>query len=462
MDQKKVPPSYVGLENPETRTIHLSEAIADSHTYRPSAPGGSFQHILMGKYLWKKQIWNFPPSEHSLKIGKLLGKGGYGEVYEISLSSKIYPKFALKIPGQPLSLTKGYILNEIHKLRILNKPGNYHIPKIQFGSFYLSTEEIPYYITHIFKPGERLFGNFANHLPMDPIQTIEIFYMMACGLKYITSHHIVHNDLKPENVMFLYGLPVITDYGTARSYSEINELELERLEGRLHGTPVWLPPELISIQQKKDKPEIYFNLGKVGQKTDVWGLALLLMRYLTGESLFHDVCLTYKIPDIFWMTYKEFTEAKILHRYRQYAYRKLQRLYEIKYPMESAKLDVERIKNMLFDDQALLGNKKENRNFLENACDLESQPTSKALLCPLYQKKRKLQQRQHSSFEIQEFFLLSLFDLFDMCTANHDERIKIYQLVDLLEIIFPGMVVHCQKEIQESVLPDLVSLEMEA
>lgn len=315
----------IPLENPGTRTIHLTENVIKEHSYRPSADYSSssnFQNILSGKYLIRNQIWDFPSSSDALKIGKLLGKGGYGEVYEIYHLTMPEKKFALKIPGPPLSITKGYILNEIQKLKTLNKPGNYHIPRIKYGFFSIFKERIPYYITHIFTPVEKLFPNFSNNLPIDPLTTLEIFYMMASGLKYITSHHIVHNDIKPENFMFLYGLPVITDYGTARSYSEINEVELERLEGRLHGTPVWLPPELISIEKEDKQEEIYFNLSKVGQKTDVWGLALVLMRYLIGQSLFHDVPLTYKIPDIFYITHQQFYEAKIVQRYRQHVSRR--------------------------------------------------------------------------------------------------------------------------------------------
>ncbi len=455
----------IPLENPGTRTIHLTESVIKEHSYRPSSEYSSssnFQNILTGKYLIRNQIWDFPSSSDALRIGKLLGKGGYGEVYEIYHIMRPEQKFALKIPGPPLGLTKGYILNEIQKLKTLNKPGNYHIPKIKYGFFSLFKEQIPYYITHIFSPAERLFPNFSSNLPIDPLITLEIFYMMALGLKYITSHHIVHNDIKPENFMFLHGLPVITDYGTARSYSEINEVELERLEGRLHGTPVWLPPELISIQKQENKEEIYFNLSKVGQKTDVWGLALVLMRYLIGQSLFHDVPLTYKIPDIFYITYQQFYDAKIIQRYRQHVYRKLYRLYESHYPFEETKIFLPKLKNMLFEGESCFEEKI--RNFISSLGETEAgQETpinsSRLLINQIVAKKMKLRQRQHSDFEIKEFFLQSFLDFYDMCLAPLQDRIKIYTLVDTLEVIFPGMAMDCQKKVHNTILEPLISME---
>ena len=114
------------------RTINLTErafgySLYEASSLKPLMP-------LSGKYLLGERVWEHPPTmEGTLQIGSLLGKGGYGEVYKIWKVSNPNQCFALKIPGAPLSITKGYILNEIHKLKTLNKPGNYHIPKIKFG-----------------------------------------------------------------------------------------------------------------------------------------------------------------------------------------------------------------------------------------------------------------------------------------------------------------------------------------
>lgn len=474
-------PNGEGVANREKR-VNLTDKELYRYSYHPSllsAVGDSFRFLLCGKYLRGERIWEQPPSlGNTLKIGALLGKGGYGEVYEIWKVSEPNKKFALKIPGPPLHITKSYILNEIQKLKFMGKPGNPHIPKIRDGVFYIRNECIPYYITHILTPVERHFPGFNQAEPMDPLVTVSLFYMMAAGLKYITSQHIVHNDIKPENIMFYNGLvPVITDYGTARSYSEINEIEIERLQGRLHGTPTWLPPELISIVPSDEIPGayyIYYNLGKVSQKTDIWGLALVLMRYLVGEHLFHDVPIkNYQIPDIFFTTYQQFTDSKIVSRYRQYSYRKLTRFYLRENSLSNQKLgetpeqhpqlDINYLNALLFDNQLSVNQK------LQTQCDNHSNTNSDAnafnsgrvLTAKLYLKKLQfLHRTRHTDFETIEFFISSLLDIFDLCVAPIENRIKAYQLVEILENIFPGVLSTYQHQLAMTFFPELISPDL--
>ncbi len=467
--------------NKTQRMVHITDKPFYRYSYHPALSSSitdSFCHHVSGKYLRGERLWEQSPTlTNTLRIGQLLGKGGYGEVYEIWKVSDPQHRFALKIPGPPLNITRNYILNEIQKLKLLSKPGNPHIPKIKDGFFYIRNEKIPYYITHILKAVERKYPTFAQNQPMDPLETLIQFYFIASGLKYITSHHIVHNDIKPENIMFYHNLPIITDYGTARSYSEINEIEFEKLQGRLHGTPTWLPPELISIspsEENSDNYLVYYNLSNVGQKTDVWGLVLVLMRYLLGESLFHDVPIkNYQVPDIFFTTYQQFYEAKIVARYRQHAYRRLSRFYEIRnsLDMNSNFLNIDILKSFLFHDtkseteklneqyMLLQCGKEISSNGKENSA-IRNATTGRILTAKVCLKKLQFISRSRSNYETAEFFLSSIFDIFDLCVAPVESRIKSYQLVDILEILFPGMLPFCQKQLDKTIFPELIFSEM--
>lgn len=475
---------YEESGNRENR-VNLTDLALYQYSYHPSllsTVGDSFQSLLCGKYLRGERVWDQPITlGNTLRIGGLLGKGGYGEVYEIWKVTEPQRRFALKIPGPPLHITKSYILNEIQKLKTMSKPGNPHVPKIRDGFFYIRNERIPYYITHILTPIEREYSAFAQGEPIDPIATLSLFYMLACGLKYITSYHIIHNDIKPENIMFYgSGTPVITDYGTARSYSEINEVETERLQGRLHGTPTWLPPELISIIPSTDTPGayyIYYNLGKVSQKTDIWGMALVLMRYLVGEGLFHDVPIkNYQVPDIFFTTFQQFSEAKIISRYRQYAYRRLTRFYmnpnsDIQQTKISdigehkAKLDLnlEMLTFLLLNNQINTAQKLQEQNEARPTPETEkrSMNSGRVLTAKLYLKKLQfLNRTRHFPYETVEFFISCLLDIFDLCTAPIENRIKVYQLVDVLENIFPGLISIYQRQLAMTNFPELISPEI--
>ena len=454
-------PGNSELPDPSIRTVHLTDENFWQKNYRSHGPIP--RAYLSGKYLRGGQIWEEPPTKHdAIKIGRLLGKGGYGEVYQIWKVTAPQQKFALKIPGEPLSLTTGYIFNEIHKLNMLSSSCCHHVPKTRHGFFILYQKKIPYYITHIYSPVEKKFPAFAEELPMDPVQTLQLFYLIAKGFKHITSFHIVHNDVKPENIMFYQDIPVITDYGTARSYSEINEVEIERLQGRLHGTPVWLPPELISIiEQKSGPPAIYFNLGKVGQKTDIWGLGLILMRYLTGKSIFHDVPLKRQyVPNIFYSTHHQFYHANIVSRYRQSSLRLMQRLYGINDTLDTnPKIDIDKVRALLEgdgSDELPLGHLQGEKN----KRDEKNEPASgRVLVAKLITEKMKLSQRTRSNSELNEFFLATLFDLFDLCAASLIDRVKIYQLVDILETVFPRLKQYSQAIETSANFPELISLD---
>ncbi|WP_372368390.1 protein kinase [Candidatus Uabimicrobium sp. HlEnr_7] len=411
-----------------------------------------FEHILQGKYINQNRILanSSDGSNQTIRIEKLLGKGGYGEVYKVCYINQPTQYLALKIPRDPLEITRNYINNEIQKLNTLQRIGSKYIPKIIPFYFFWGQEQIPCYLTHIYKPIYHIFPEFLNNEPVDPVNALKLFYLITLGLKHITSNHIVHNDIKPENIMFYGETPIITDYGTARSNSEINEVEIERILGRLHGTPIWLPPELISIRTDEyDKPYVYYNLSKVCQKTDVWGLGLILMRCLTGRNLFSMSSIdTFSTPDVFLKIKHLFNEKNILRKYKHWCQRYMNRLYQNNDVLQKQTIDIQHIRSLLGSlptrefSKSLTTKKKRKEDMFSSG---------RFMAAKLLMKKIELMSRSRSDVEIRDFFIEILFELYDICTAPLMERVKIYRLANTLEQVFPGL-----REIDtRSEIPDL-------
>ncbi|PSC68038.1 Replication factor C subunit 5 [Micractinium conductrix] len=96
------------------------------------------------------------------------------------------------------------------------------------------------------------------------------FRQMAAGLAYLHEHHVVHGDVKPENVMLCgRGTVKIGDFGQSQFF----ERGSDTFERTL-GTPAYLAPEICA-------GEAYH-----GRAADVWALGVSLYHFIFGELPF--------------------------------------------------------------------------------------------------------------------------------------------------------------------------------
>ena len=113
------------------------------------------------------------------------------------------------------------------------------------------------------------------------------FVGVCNAVAYAHSRGVVHRDLKPENVLLgEFGEVVVLDWGLAKSgledaldnaadeatpLIEAGALELTR-DGWVLGTPAYMAPE-----------QARGEVGKIDQRTDVYGLGAILYELLTGQ-----------------------------------------------------------------------------------------------------------------------------------------------------------------------------------
>lgn len=196
-------------------------------------------------------------------IEKLIGKGGYGEVYlaEHKPTKTIcaVKKFNIEsIDAQKLT----YFSREV---MVLSKCNNkFLLPFIGF------TDTPPYVIVTKYIPRGSLF-DALQHKSGSPILTgtnkTLIALGIAKGMEYLHEQNIIHRDLKSLNILLdQSSLPKICDFGISRFFAqESNQYVTKQI-----GTPHWMAPEM-------------FNSTNYDSKVDVYAFGILLWEMLTEK-----------------------------------------------------------------------------------------------------------------------------------------------------------------------------------
>ncbi|HXA54896.1 MAG TPA: protein kinase, partial [Solirubrobacteraceae bacterium] len=126
------------------------------------------------------------------------------------------------------------------------------------------------YIVFEYVDGETLKELIRRRGPLEITEAIAYAIEIARALGAAHEHHIVHRDVKPQNVLLTEeGTAKITDFGIARTLTE----QGLTLDGRVLGTTDYVSPEQA--------------LGhKVTGQSDVYSLGVVLYEMLTGEVPF--------------------------------------------------------------------------------------------------------------------------------------------------------------------------------
>ena len=418
---------------PEERTIQLStrEFLGDRlRPYEPpvdppSVPGPS----LVGRWIAGGTVVDQRPPPHTggvaWSVVRSIGRGALGEVFEVRSSSRPNRPFALKFPILPLERTAPAIRNEIEKLSRLSFP---NLPRIEaHGELQCGDlHGAPYYVTDLLESLDLALPGFAKCRPVDPVATVRIFHALARTLAYLAKEGIVHRDVKPENILIHSGRAILVDWGTARSTSEINELEQNRLAGRLFGTPRWLPPEIVDVLGEGDSAWVTLYPDRISQKTDVYGLGLVVLRLLSGRDLFEEP-LGANVLQLFHRFHHLMRNENLLDRYQRQVHQILERNYLGSDPICDARIRDEDLRRLY-------------RRF--------DQPSTTSLPRPSGRMKRpaeeardasRMRQSRFSGVDARKTFIDDVLRLASLCLAPYEQRIKAPALLARLEETWPGL-----------------------
>ncbi|MFH0738198.1 MAG: serine/threonine-protein kinase [Candidatus Micrarchaeota archaeon] len=200
------------------------------------------------------------------EMKELLGSGAMGEVYR-ALDLYTLQEVAVKIAfGSKREKNRSTDLL-LHELEVLGMVQHERI----VGCLGSGEVDGKGYIVIEFVDGEDLLNFIERHQQLDLHTALQITVQIAEALEAAAHKGIVHQDVKPENVLVSTKEGAVSvklsDFGLALVRGE------NGMRGALGGTPAYMSPE----QAEK---------GDVGPKSDVFSLATTMFEMLSGDPLF--------------------------------------------------------------------------------------------------------------------------------------------------------------------------------
>ena len=197
------------------------------------------------------------------RIGRMLGRGGMGEVYEAEdedLGRQVALKFiAPELAADPANLKR--FEHEARAAASLNHPNIATLYAFERadGRSFIAMELVP---------GESLRARLRGG-PLPLAEALLTSHDVAAALAVAHRRGLIHRDIKPENLMFGEdGRIRVMDFGLARA------IEATRLTmtGSAVGTAAYMSPESVH--------------GRATTASDVFALGIVLHEMLTGDLPF--------------------------------------------------------------------------------------------------------------------------------------------------------------------------------
>src|SRR5688500_17806118 len=200
------------------------------------------------------------------RLDAQIGAGGMSTVY-LALDQTLERRVAIKLMHREIAADTDQLERFRREARSIAQLSHPHI----VGVIDAGEDEGRPYIVLEYVEGETLKDRIRRmgRLPIDEAVAYAIEIARALGAAH--ARHIVHRDVKPQNVLIdEEGSAKVTDFGIARSLDE----DGLTADGRVLGTTDYVSPE----QALGDD---------VNGQSDIYSLGIVLYEMLTGEVPFH-------------------------------------------------------------------------------------------------------------------------------------------------------------------------------
>jgi serine/threonine-protein kinase len=212
------------------------------------------------------------------RVLRELGRGGMGVVYlveHINTGDHLALKVLLGHAGARADVVERFKREARAPARIKSE----HVVKITDADVAPELGGAPFLVMEALD-GTDLEKRVAATGPFSPVELVEILVQVAAALDKAHALGIVHRDLKPENI-FLHrrengeSIVKLLDFGISKMLGEgpsaMEQAALTRT-GAVMGTPLYMSPE-----------QARGNIALIGPPADIWAIALIAYKLLTGQ-----------------------------------------------------------------------------------------------------------------------------------------------------------------------------------
>ena len=210
------------------------------------------------------------------KVLRLIGEGGFGEVYLAEQSAPIRRQVALKLikPGMDSGQIMARFDAERQALAIMDHP---NIARV----YDAGTDERgrPWFAMELVT-GEPIH-TYADKHRLDVRKRIELMIPVCRAVHHAHQKGVIHRDLKPGNVLVGevdgVAVPKVIDFGVAKALGRpLTDKTLFTELRSLVGTPEYMSPEQADFDGGRD----------IDTRSDVYSLGVLLYELLVGATPF--------------------------------------------------------------------------------------------------------------------------------------------------------------------------------
>jgi protein kinase-like protein len=206
-------------------------------------------------------------------VTRKLGEGGMGQVY-LAEHVKMGRRSAIKVMNPAMVHDPDAVARFNREAANASRIAHPNVCAIyDFGE----TGDGLIYLAMEFIEGEPLTDLLKRDQSLPTVRAVQIFTQVADALQAAHDLGIVHRDLKPDNIMLTRGrsgadVVKVVDFGIAKAIGGDDSQKVTKT-GLVVGTPEFMSPEQLAGD-------------KVDGRTDIYALALVLYKMLTGKLPF--------------------------------------------------------------------------------------------------------------------------------------------------------------------------------
>jgi serine/threonine-protein kinase len=207
----------------------------------------------------------------SIELVRLLGTGGMGSVW-LAEHGALETQVAVKFMSKEVLSEPGLLARFAREAKLSARIKSPHV--VQIFDFATTADGVPYIVMELLE-GEDLETRLQGGRELGLDDASRVIIQLCKALAKAHALGIVHRDIKPDNVFLVDNdgeiLVKVLDFGIAKDESSMTGLTVS---GTTMGTPLYMSPEQL------------FDLKDVDFRTDLWSVAVLAYRCLTGRLPF--------------------------------------------------------------------------------------------------------------------------------------------------------------------------------